>query len=161
MDLSFFALGKFCENQAGNQFIKQPINLITSLIFFISALAIYRLLQKTKTNSKPVFIVLLTLTVVAGIGNLLMHLTPNPYFYLLDIGSLLIFFITGSIYYLYFQQVHLKEVGLLFFLLILSIVFKYVDSNFCHLFPLGTHFLLHISIPFAMYKLVTFLLLKL
>ena len=157
MDLSFLALGKFCENQAGDQFIKQPINLVTSLAFFFAAFAIYRLLLKTQNHSKSILIVLLVLVITVGIGNFLMHLIPNPYFYLLDIVSLFLFFSIGLIYSLYFQHISLKEMTFLSFLLILSVVFKYLDMKLCHLFPFGTHFLLHITIPIAMYKLISFL----
>ena len=159
MALSFFSLGKFCENQIGNQFIKQPINLITSLAFFIAAFAIYRLLLKTQTQSKPVLILLLVLSIIVGVSNFLMHLIPNPYFYFLDILSLFLFFSIGLTYSVYFQHIHLKEVVFLSFLLILSVVFKYIDTKLCHLFPFGTHFLLHILIPMAMYKLISFLVL--
>ena len=158
MDLSFLTLGKFCENQVGNQFIKQPINLITSLAFFIAAFTIYRLLLKTQNHSKPVLIALLVLVITVGICNFLMHFIPNPYFYFLDIGALFLFFFIGLTYVLYIQHIRLKEIIFLSFLLILSVIFKYLDTKLCHLFPFGAHFLLHISIPVAMYKLISFLI---
>jgi len=156
MDASFFTLGTFCENQFGNHFIKQPLNLITSFAFFIAAFMMYRLL-KTKHRLEPVAIVLLILAIIVGVSNFLMHLVPNPYFYFFDVGSLFLFFFLGGSYALYFKHIHLRELIFLSFLLGISIIFKYLDTKICHLAPFGTHFLLHISIPLAMYKLTSFI----
>lgn len=193
---------QYCE-RAGNGFLSEPFNVISSLAILVSAYFIYRFLKKQAIKSFRYWF-LFALLVLVGFGSILWHGFRHPLVLAIDTIPIYTFFFTylylllkrltkstirvlillisffvvqvlasyffptflngtirhvingtfslGLVIWVYQKYKNLNRDLLIAFLLyVLAIIFRSIDNSVCSVFPIGTHFLWHISNAAAVY----------
>ena len=129
----------------------QPLNVVTSLLFFFIAYKIY----KSKNNDSLNKILSIALF-LSGAGSLLHHLLPNDSTLLFDIIPLVIITIIGLIAII--KNYNPKNSFLylsISLMLILALSAFFLDIPLCQMIPTGTHFLWHITMAYVILMLST------
>lgn len=72
----------YCERQT-QSLVAEPVNVLSNIAFFVSAILIYQLLNRNSTKDKKYWLMFL-LIILVGIGSSLWHLLRNPYTLVLD-----------------------------------------------------------------------------
>jgi len=90
-DLYTRSITEYCE-RVGSYFYSEPINALSNIGFFISALLIYRLFKNKKVKHKGYWL-LFVLIVVIGVGSSFWHTVRSPITLALDAVPIWIFFL--------------------------------------------------------------------
>lgn len=166
--ITVFPDTQYCERQSSNSFVAEPINTITNLAFFIITVYMWRLIKKKKIKN-PLLKLFPLLIFLIGLGSTLYHTFQSPFAQALDLTSLYLLPLV-SVFALikikskerrivdYFTGKKARNVIVVGILFIISLIAKYLDQTICPIFPLGTHFVLHFTVPVATYYALKFLI---
>lgn len=150
---------EYCERRGSEMWAAEPVNMVSTIALIISAYFIF-MMAKSKQGIYKLFFLLPLLLTISFIGNVIYHVMPNIWAYLLDVGSLGLYWII--ILYLLFLLgsigQRIKGIIMLTLGFLVAVLLRRLDQVICDSFTFGTHFVLHILLALCSYYSVKILL---
>ena len=127
LDFVSRSVPEYCE-RIENSFLSEPLNLVSNLAFFVSAIFVYRLYKSRKVTKFSYWFLFLLLLFI-GVGSTLWHSFRNPYTLALD--AIPVFILLLSFIYILFRRILNNS----FAALILALIFFLFQVGVSYLFP--------------------------